>query len=167
MKVRASVVDDREVDPRWPHRLLYAAAISAFCVVLAALVLALLSWVGGSVPEYLAGHRALVWLLSAGLFTALWGHLAVLEYGRRDAAVRAAAWRATRTTRSSSYGLVGASGVRGSCRKCPGLMEENAALRMQFEAAQREARRLRDQLGSQPALAEIVGPAEQATREAT
>jgi hypothetical protein len=137
-----------------PRTVLYSLGFSAICAGSVALVFTLLSWAGSSVPGYLASHTAIVWLMSASLFTALWAHLGMLEYGRRDARARAATWRTARTARtarSSASGLTGAYGAAAACRRCPGLREENAALRMRLEAAQREAL--------------VLG--EQTTREAT
>jgi hypothetical protein len=163
----AVVVDDREVAPWLPRRLLFSSGFSAVCAVLVALLFALLSLVGSPLPGYLADHPAVVWLLSAGLFTVLWAHLGVLEYGRRDAQVRAAARRTARTSRAGATGPAGASGTRASCRRCPGLREENAALRAQLEAAQGETEALRDRLSSPAASTEVVVLEEQTTRETT
>ena len=116
---------------------------------------------------YLANHPGVLWLMSGGLFTVLWAHLAGLEYGRRDAAARAAARRIARTSRSAPDGpsAVASSGGRAAaCRRCPGLRDENAALREELRAAQRHAGGLRDQLSSQPPR-ELAVPGEQTTQE--
>jgi hypothetical protein len=132
----ALVADEREVDPRLLRTVFCSLGFSAVCAACAMLVFALLSWAGSPVPGYLADHPAVVWLLSAGLFTALWAHLGVLECGRRDARVRAAAWRAARTSRSGASGAT--AGAHGSCRNCRALRAQNAVLRAQIDAGRRE-----------------------------